>query len=87
MRETTITKLINHLQEVLKQNISLNAYAEQVGLPQNYFWVKKQVVNKDIADGSIDKESYEVIMSLSDKFIRRGMRRGSRSEEVTSSEE
>ena len=43
MRETTITKLINHLQEVLKQNISLNAYAEQVGLPQNYFWVKKQV--------------------------------------------
>ena len=86
MRETTITKLINHLQEVLKQNISLNAYAEQVGLPQNYFWVKKQVVNKDIADGSIDKESYDKIMSLYDKVSKRGIRR-SKSEEVTSSEE
>lgn len=87
MRETTITKLINHLQEVLKQNISLNAYAEQVGLPQNYFWVKKQVVNKDIADGSIDKESYDKIMSLYDKVSKRGIIRRSKSEEVTSSEE
>lgn len=87
MRETTITKLINHLQEVLKQNISLNAYAEQVGLPQNYFWVKKQVVNKDIADGSIDKESYDMIMSLYDKVSKRGIIRHSKLEEVTSSEE
>lgn len=87
MRETTIIKLINHLQEVLKQNISLNAYAEQVGLPQNYFWVKKQAVNKDIADGSIDKESYDVIMSLYDKVSKRGIIRRSKSEEVTSSEE
>lgn len=82
MRETTIIKLINHLQTVLDSNLSMNAYAEQIGLPQNYFWVKRQAVEQAIESNKISQEQYDIIMGLYKEIQDRGVVRIAKSTEA-----
>lgn len=64
MKEQTIIKLTNHLKTVLSDNISMNAYAEKIGLPTSYFCMKRKAVEQAKEAGTIPDEDYNVIMDL-----------------------
>lgn len=64
MKEQTITKLINHLKTVLKDNVSMNSYAEKIGLPTNYFYTKKKAVEQSKSAGTISEGHFNEIMQL-----------------------
>ena len=64
MKEQTIIKLTNHLKTVLSDNISMNAYAEKIGLPTSYFCMKRKAVEQAKEAGTIPDEDYSVIMDL-----------------------
>ena len=64
MKEQTITKLINHLKTVLQDNVSMNAYAEKIGLPTSYFCMKRKAVELAKQAGTISEENYNIIMDL-----------------------
>lgn len=72
MRETTIIKLINHLQAVISSNLSMNAYAEKVGLPQNYFYLKRKQIDSDYQDRKVPNEAYAIITDLFKQIDARG---------------
>ena len=61
MKEQTIIKLTNHLKTVLSDNISMNAYAEKIGLPTSYFCMKRKAVEQAKEAGTIPMK---IIMSL-----------------------
>ena len=64
MRKATILKLVNHLNKVINENISMNAYLKKEGLPSNYFFIKKKTVIQDKESESISDDDYNEIMSL-----------------------
>lgn len=70
MRKSTIIKFIGHLEGVLNEGISMNAYAEKVGLPQNYFCVKLQSLKET---GCEDTEAYDKAIDLYNQIKSRGV--------------
>lgn len=64
MKEQTIIKLTNHLKTVLTDNISMNAYAERIGLPTSYFCMKRKAVEQAKEANTISDEDYHTIMDL-----------------------
>lgn len=72
MKEQTIIKLVNHLKSILAKGISKNAYAAEVGLPTNYFWLKKQSVEDAYSIGTIADEKYTEISDLFKQIDARG---------------
>lgn len=82
MRESTINKLIDHLESVLESNLSMNAYAELKGLPQNYFSIKKQAVQQAVEADKISTENYDTIMDLFGQIQARGRVRVAKSTEA-----
>lgn len=64
MKEQTITKLINHLKNVICYKTSMNSYAETTGLPTKYFYAKKKAIEQEMSIGKISDEMYHTIMAL-----------------------
>lgn len=64
MKEQTIIKLTNHLKTVITDNISMNAYAEKLGLPTSYFCMKRKAVEQAKEAGTISDDDYTTIMGL-----------------------
>lgn len=56
----------------MSKGISRNAYAEEVGLPTNYFWTKRNAVEEAIKSGSITPEDYNTITDLFKQIEGRG---------------
>lgn len=78
MKEQTIIKLVNHLKSVLVKGISKNAYAEETGLPTNYFWMKRKALEEAKLSDSITIETYNKVVDLYKQIDDRGIIRTSK---------
>ena len=72
MRNETLVKLISHLHNVIKDNVSMNAYAEKTGLPQNYFCNKRKQLEFDYEANKVSNEQYSTVMDLFKQIKERG---------------
>ena len=66
MKQETINKLINHLNSIIEQGVSIKEYQKNNNFSDRFIENKIQFVKQD--KDNIDKDTYDLIMRLYNIF-------------------